>query len=295
MTGTGVSRILHMPSAIMLLGLGVGLATGLTFGGIHVAAMASLASLMTFSLVDVRFGGFREVLRYIPIALALSFLLHPALLLLAAAITPDALWQGWVIMAAMPPAVAVVPFTAILRGNVKVSVASTAFLYILSLGLTPMIALLLLDVEVSPWELMSAVLVLILLPILLSRAISVAGLSRGRVEVSRNLSFAALTFFIGAASQSTILDDPALALYALGGSAGVIVLAFGVTWALLLRMRQDGRISLALFSGYKNSGMAATFALVLLAPAAVIAPTMMILFQILWIALLSRFRRAPPL
>ncbi len=291
MSGLKVSRILHMPSTLMLIGLGLGLAVGLTFQGMDVAAMVALASLMTFSLTDVKLRGFGDVLSSVPPALALNFILHPSLLLLAAVLTPRALWQGWVIMAAVPPAISIVPFTTILRGDMKVSVASTASLYILSLGLTPLMALFLLDVEVSPWSLVSAILVLILVPLVLSRVVSATSLPRGRVEVLRNLSFAALTFLMGAANQKVILEDPYLALYALGGSAAVVVAAFGLAWAFLHRFDMPKRISLVLFSGYKNSGLAAALALALLAPTAVVAPTMMIFFQICWIALLTRLRR----
>jgi BASS family bile acid:Na+ symporter len=279
-----------MPSALMLLGLGLGLASGITFRGMGMAAMVALASLMTFSLTDVTLSGFGGTLRLIPVAIALSFLLHPALLLLAAVLTPAALWQGWVIMAAVPPAISIVPFTTILRGDVRLAVASTAVLYLLSLGLTPLIALLLLGVEVSPLALFLAVLVLILLPLLASRAVAASRWPRSRVEVLRNLSFAALTFFVGAANQRVILQDPFLAIFALAGSAAVVVAAFLLSWAMLIRVDAATRISLSLFSGYKNSGLAATIALALLSPAAVVAPTMMILFQILWIALLTRLR-----
>ncbi len=77
---------------------------------------------------------------------------------------------------------------------------------------------------------------------------------------------------------------------ALAASGGVVAAAAAVTWGLLVRLPTPQRVSLLLFSGYKNSGLAATLALALLAPTAVLAPTMMILFQILWIALLTRWR-----
>lgn len=278
-----------MPSALMLISLGIGFSLGLEFQGLSVAAMASLASLMTFSLVDVRFGGPRGVAKYIPVALALSFVLHTALLLLAAAITPQVLRQGWIIIAAVPPAVSVVPFTSMLRGDVRLAVASTAVLYVVSLGLTPAIALLLLDVTVNPWDLTLSVLILILLPILLSRPLNRSRIRRDRIEVLRNLSFAALTFFLGAANRRVIVGDPALALSALGGSAVVMLLAFGLTWTMLRGLEVERRIPLLLFSGFKNSGLAATLAIALLSPAAVVAPTMMILFQIVWIALVAKF------
>ncbi len=284
------ARLLRMPSALLLLGLGVGLAVGPPFPGMSTAAMGALAVLMTLSLVEVRFAGLRGVLRLLPLAVLLSFVLHPVLLLLAAVATPRALWDGWVIMAAVPPAISVVPFTAILRGDVKLSVTATALLYVLSLGLTPLLALLLLDVAVRPWDLVLAILVLILVPLLLSRGVAASPLSSDHLEVLRNLTFAVLTFFIGAAHHAVVRADPLLALVALAASGGVVAAAAAVTWGLLVRLPTPQRVSLLLFSGYKNSGLAATLALALLAPTAVLAPTMMILFQILWIALLTRWR-----
>lgn len=290
MVASAINRILHMPTLLLLVGLGLGLVLGITFEGMEFAAMAALASLMTFSLVDVELRGFRSVVRYVPIALGISFLLHPALLILAGILTPRSLWHGWVLIAAVPPAISVVPFTAILRGDVKVSVASTALLYVLALGLTPLIALLLLDVEVSPLALFTSVLVLILVPLMLSRAVAASPLKPDRVVIARNLSFGAFTYFVGAANQTVVLEDPTLAVYAFMGSALVVGLGAAITWSLLSRVALEKRVSLLLFSGYKNAGLAATLAIALLGPTAVLAPTMMILFQIIWIALLTRLR-----
>ncbi len=290
MAASAISRVLHMPSLLLLLGLGLGLLLGLTFDGMEYAAMAALASLMTFSLVDVELRGFRQVIRYIPIALGISFLLHPALLVAAGMLTPRSLWHGWVLMAAVPPAISVVPFTAILRGDVKLAVASTALLYVVALGLTPLIALLLLDVAVSPLALFTSVLVLILVPLMLSRGVAASPLRADTVVIARNLSFGAFTYFVGAANQAVVLEDPTLALYAFGGSALVVALGAAISWILLSRVALEKRISLLLFSGYKNAGLAAALAIALLGPTAVLAPTMMILFQILWIAFLTRLR-----
>lgn len=280
-----------MPATLMLLALGAGFALGITFRGMEFAAMAALASLMTFSLVGIRLRSVGEGLRYVPAALALSFLLHPALLLLAAALTSEALWPGWAILAAVPPAVSVIPFAALLGGNVRVAVATNAALYLAALLLTPLVALLLLGVAVDPTALVLSVLVLILLPLLLARGVEAVALPTPRVEVLRNLSFAALTFLVGAANRGVLLGNPLLALEAFGGALLVVGVASGVTWLVLLRLDVGTRVTLVLLAGYKNSGLAATLALALLAPAAVVAPTMMIVFQILWIGLLTRLRR----
>lgn len=274
----------------MVLAMAAGFLVGLPFPGMDLAAMAALAALMTFSLAEVPLRGFGPSLRYVPLAFALSFGLLPALLLLAAVLTSPLLWEGWAILIAVPPAVSIIPFTAILRGNVRASVASNALIYLAALAVTPLLALLLLGVGVSPERLVLTVLVLILLPLALSRLVRGAALSPRGVRLLRNLSFVPLTFFIGAANRQVLLESPGLALEALVASILVVVIAAGLVWFAFRKLSPDVRITMVLFSGYKNAGLAATIALALLAPTAVVVPTMMIVFQIFWIPALARLR-----
>ncbi len=285
--------ILESPSALMLLALAAGFLVGLRFPGMDLVAMAALGALMTFSLAEVPLRGFGANLRYAPLAFGLSFGLLPALILLAALLTSPLLWEGWAILIAVPPAVSIIPFTAILRGNVSASVAFNAVIYVASVAVTPLLALLLLGVAVSPVQLVLTVLVLILVPLVLSRFVQGSPLSPTQLRLFRNLSFAPLTFFIGAANRQVLLESPGLALEALIASALIVATAAGIVWVLFGRLSADLRISLVLFSGYKNAGLAATIALALLAPTAVVAPTLMIVFQIFWIPLLARLRSRP--
>ncbi len=277
----------------MVIAMAAGFLLGFTFEGMDLAAMAALAALMTFSLAGVPLRGFGASLRTVPLAFALSFGLLPALLLLAALLTSPLLWEGWAILIAVPPAVSIIPFTAILRGNVRASVASNALIYLVSLAVTPLLALLLLGVGVDPLRLMLTVLVLILLPLGLSRLVREAAPSPGGVRLLRNLSFAPLTFFIGAANRQALLANPGLALEALLASILVVAVAAGIVWVAFRHLSADLRITLVLFSSYKNAGLAATIALALLTPTAVLVPTMMILFQIFWIPVLGRLRHGP--
>jgi BASS family bile acid:Na+ symporter len=277
----------------MLLAMAAGFLVGVRFPGMDLVAMAALGALMTFSLAEVPLRGFGANLRYVPFAFGLSFGLLPALLLLAGIFTSPLLWEGWAILIAVPPAVSIIPFTAILRGNVPASVAFNAVIYVAALAVTPLLALLLLGVAVSPVQLVLTVLVLILLPLILSRLARGSALSPRHLRLLRNLSFAPLTFFIGAANRQVLLESPGLALEALIASVLIVASAAGIVWVLFQRLGTDLRISLVLFSGYKNAGLAATIALALLAPTAVVAPTLMIVFQIFWIPLLARLRSRP--
>ncbi len=286
--------ILESPSALMVVAMGVGFLVGFTFEGMDLAAMAALGALMTFSLAEVPLLGFGRSLRTVPLAFALSFGLLPGILLLAALLTSPLLWEGWSILIAVPPAISIIAFTAILRGDVQASVASNALIYVVSLGVTPLLALLLLGVSVSPVQLVLTLLVLIFLPLALSRVVRRAAPPPGRVRLLRNLSFAPLTFFIGAANREVLLENPGLALEALLASILVVAVAAGIVWVAFRKLNDELRITLVLFSSYKNAGLAATIALALLTPTAVLAPTMMILFQIVWIPVLVRLRRRFP-
>lgn len=274
----------------MLLALAAGFLIGVRFPGMDLVAMAALGALMTFSLAEVPLRGFGANLRYAPLAFGLTFGLLPALLLLAAFLTSPLLWEGWAILIAVPPAISIIPFTAILRGNVRASVAFNAVIYVASLAITPLLALLLLGVAVSPLQLVLTVLVLILIPLVLSRFARGSPLSSTHLRLLRNLSFAPLTFFIGSANRQVLLESPGLALEALIASILIVATAASIVWFLFQQLGADLRVSLVLFSGYKNAGLAATIALALLAPTAVVAPTLMIVFQIFWIPLLARLR-----
>src|SRR5947199_8781386 len=80
----------------------------------------------------------RTALRRFLIAFAMSYLVLSGLILTFAILSPDPqIRNGWVLMAAVPPAIAVVPITSILKGDTRRPVITFALLYVLGLGLVP--------------------------------------------------------------------------------------------------------------------------------------------------------------
>src|SRR5207244_8419243 len=99
---------------------------------------------MTFSLAEISISGIspREELRRFLVAFGMSYVILSGLILAFAVVSPDPqIRNGWVLMAAVPPAIAVVPITSILNGDTRRSLVSLAFLYVLGLGLVPAITL----------------------------------------------------------------------------------------------------------------------------------------------------------
>ena len=76
--------------------------------------------------------------------------------------------SGWVLMAAVPPAVLIIPLTSFLRGDVRTSLISDAALYLLGLVSVPALSLLLLGRSVSVEDLVLQTVLLIGLPLVVS-------------------------------------------------------------------------------------------------------------------------------
>ena len=97
-------------------------------------------------------------------------------------IREEELWRGFVIVAAVPPAVAVIPFTGFLNGNVTFSLIGTLAAYLGALVITPLIALGFLGTSlVDPVKLSTIMIELILLPLILSRILIWTGMA-ARIE-----------------------------------------------------------------------------------------------------------------
>ena len=135
-------------------GLVVGFATGGFPAYSKEVSQVALVLGMTFSLTEISIAGIspRTELRRFLIAFAMSYLVLSGLILAFAILSPDPqIRNGWVLMAAVPPAIAVVPITSILKGDTRRSLVSLALLYVLGLALVPAITLVFTS-QAAPFE-----------------------------------------------------------------------------------------------------------------------------------------------
>ncbi len=275
----------------MVLGLGMGLTVGPVYQDMTLTALGSLAVLLTVALAEVDLGSFGPAFRWAPLAPILNLALLSALLLAYGSLAARELWPGFVIMAAVPSAISVIPFTAILRGDLRLSVAGTFLYYVVALGSTPAVALALLGRAVDPGALVTTLVVLILLPLVASRGVRRTPLRGDALHLARNLTFFVLNLTIGAANRAIVLTSPGLALEAFGAAAAAALTSAAVLFLVLRRLSlpEPRKTSLLLFGTFKNNGFAATVALTLFgASPALLPPTMTGIFEVLWISTLSR-------
>ena len=287
------SEVLESHSAMMMLGL----VTGLIAGGFpemtKEISMGALALLMTISLTNVRLGdtGPKGLSRDALLMLLLNYGFLTALILVMGSFFSEKLWWGWVLMAAAPSAISIVPFTSILGGSTAKALVSTSANYLAALLLMPLISLAFIGSSVSVSSLIISLLLLIVLPMVLSRVLMTRNLEKRTKTVVTNLSFFVLIFAVAGSNRNAFLDDPSMVLAV---SAACLVRTFGtgyLTEFILKRraMKKEDRIHIVLFSSYKNLGLTATLAIALFEPIVAVPATICIVFEILWIISLLRY------
>jgi BASS family bile acid:Na+ symporter len=286
-------RILESYSAMMALGL----VLGVILGGFPVLtkeiSMASLAVLMTLSLSNVRLGEARskDHAKDAAVALALNYGMLTVVILLLGRLFPEDLWWGWVLMAAAPSAVSVVPFTTIMGGRTSKALFSTSVNYLAALGLMPLISLALIGSAVSVDSLVLSLLLLIVVPMGLSRAVAKAKIEKRTMSVAMNISFSLLIFAVAGSNREAFFEEPWIVL-AVSVASVIRTFGTGLGMEFVLRARRvpkQDRIPHVLFASYKNLGLTATLAIALFEPVVAVPATICIVFEVVWVIFLVRF------
>ncbi len=280
-----------------------GLVLGLATGGFPESVsgwvqQAALIVAMTFSLTEISFLGIspRTEARGIVLSTVMTYGVLGALVIAFGWLTPDPLTRsGWVLMGAVPPAVAVVPITSLLHGNVRRALISDAVLYFAGLAVVPALTLLLLGEAVPVEALALQTLLLIGAPIVLSRPLRAWGPVHDVRAAAVCISFFVLVLAIAGSTRPSLLAEPSLV-----GSLAVLAFARTVGLGLvllggmrLLHVARETRIAAVTFAGFKNLGLTVVLAFTVFgAPASLPAITALI-FETAWMSLLPLFFRVP--
>lgn len=266
---------------------------GLTNGTI---SMISLGVMMSFSLCNLRFRGLKVSSHAGAVwrAFLLSFVLSSGLTVLLALLFQGDIRNGWVLVAAVPSAVSVIPFCYLLRGELEATLVASAALYLVALVLTPVLTLLFIGEAVSPITVLWYVGALILVPMAISRGIRALGLSEEGRHIGVNLAFAVLVVAVAGTNREVFFGEPALLLTLLA-VAVVRTFGAGLAYDRLARGRvpRERRVPEVLFLTHKNTGMAAALAMNLLGPGAAVPATVLMSVDIVWLIFVTR-SMAPP-
>ena len=268
---------------------------GLLIGGFPAytseISTVSLMVAMTFSLTSIRLRdiNLRRERRRLLLPFFMSFIWLSGLSLALGLLFQPPIRYGFVAMAAVPPAVAVVPIPRVMRGDVEFSLVSLSLLYVASLVLTPVIIFLFAGEAIDIWEVVRTVLLLILLPLLLSRGARRLPLSSQQATMLTNVCFFLLMFGIVGARRSFLFLEwsivaviaAVVALRTFG--SGILVKLVGQS----VGVPRETLLPLMLFGSFKNEGLAILIALPLFDEIAGIPLVVAIMFEMLWVGCLE--------
>jgi BASS family bile acid:Na+ symporter len=258
----------------------------------------ALLIMMAFSLTEVRLDA--KSIWSAPIGgsvlgLALNYGLLSGLILLLAWTMPEgALRNGFIVMAATPPAVAVLPMTRLLKGDVRLTLYAESLSYLASMLLMPAIIFASTrQTAISPGYMLQISVLLILLPAIASRFVRRLSLDS---VLPINLGFFLVTYTVIGLNQGALWTDiGSVAWIALARTFVIGLLVFASCIAAGIGREQA--ISYMLFGSYKNLGMAAAVSLMLFGPEAgvpaafcVLAETVFFLFLCFFLAALSLYK-----
>ncbi len=255
------------------------------------AVVPLLALVMTMSIMGVSprlFLDFRKVSRPILLSLLMNYVVLTLVLIgLSFLIIQDhELRTGFILLAAVPPAVAVIPFTYRLGGNTDFSLVGTVACYLAALFIVPIVSAVFWGPSViQPVSLLITLGELIALPLAIAQLLRRTGIA-SKLERYRgtivNWGFFVVVYTIVGLNQSAFLGQPERLLPT---AAAAFISTFALAYIIDRVSRFSGvniagRISLILSGTRKNYGMAAAIALALFSPQAAVPAAMAMVFAI---------------
>jgi bile acid:Na+ symporter, BASS family len=295
-------RLVQNRNIVLLMSVVLGLVWGEGAVWIEKLVLPALALAMTLSVMDITgdtASSGRSIARPAVAGVLMSYLvLTGAILGLAFVLVRDrAFFTGFVIVAAVPPAVAVVPFTMFLKGDVRFSLLGAMGGYLAGLVLMPIIAIGFIGESFSrPLQLGIIAVELILVPLVASRILlrlKVGALLQRAKGALTNWSFFLVSYVIIGLNRDILLKDTLLLV-------PVFFIAFATTvvlgWVIemcgrLLGLKKETIIPLVLLGTLKNYGLAGGLALALFDKPSAVPATVASVFMIAYIIYLELMMR----
>ncbi len=298
-----VLQLLRNRNFVLLVSLLLGLLWGEGARWMENLALPALALVMTLSTLGVSGSEFRSPRSLLVPAfggLGMNYVVLGGFILglNALVIRDDALQSGFVIIAAVPAAVAVIPFTGFLNGNSVFSLIGSIGCYLGALIIMPAVALGFLGTSfVEPLKLTIIMVELIIVPLILSRILLWTGMATWIEPVKgaiTNWSFFLVSYTIVGLNRAVFLDHPlSLVPVALIALASTFFLGFVIEkLGGLFRVDPRTLTSLVLLGTLKNYGLAGGLALALFSNRTAVPATVSVIFMIVYIVWLGFKRRS---
>lgn len=265
----------------ILLGLFTG---GIPYYSTEISKVALLIA-MTISLTHINIKNIHVHKKELFIPFLLNYGLLTIITLCLGFFFPVDIWHGFVIIAAVPPAIATIPITKILNGDITYSLISTTVLYLISLVLTPIIILIFLGKTIDIFSLVQTIILLLFLPLLISQYLRRFSIPTERKTYITNSCFFILIFVL-VGQNRLYLSQEFILIFWIAIASLIRTFGTGVLIKIIssrLGISYKKQIPLIIFSVVKNEGFAIILALSLFGDIAVLPPIIGLIFEMLWI------------
>lgn len=258
-------------------------------------ALAFVMMLSTTSVTGSLFRSPRRLLAPLLAGVAMNYaVLGGLILLLSGLLVPEGpLRIGFVVLAAVPPAVGVIPFTGFLDGDVEFSLIGTLSCYLGAFVATPLILFSILGLSAGFQVRLFATLVeLIIVPLALSRILVHTGVA-SRMEPVRgaliNWSFFLVVYTVVGLNRGVFLSRPSsLIPGATVAASTTYLLGYAIDRAgRSMRVDPKRVVSMVLLGTSKNAGFAAGLALTLFSRQAAIPSTIQTILMLSYVIFLD--------
>jgi BASS family bile acid:Na+ symporter len=209
------------------------------------------------------------------------------------------LFIGYILIAAAPPGLAIIPFTSIVRGNINLSFTGLLILYLSAVFVTPFVLFLFSsNVSIPPLKIFMIMLQLIVLPLILSQVIKKSKLAI-RIERFKsaiiNWGFFLVTLAVVGSNKDILVSQPVII-------ARVFLIILLSTLVMILLVNASSRIfhiplaeqrSYLLFGTIKNAGFSAGIALVFYNNMASLPSVVVSVFNVIYFIYIGFIDRQP--
>ena len=250
--------------------------------------LAFVMMLSTTSISGSMFRSPRTLLDPLLAGITMNYLvLGGFILILSSLFLPEGpLRTGYIVLASVPPAVGVIPFTSFLDGDVEFSLIGTMACYLGAFIATPLILFTLLGLSAGlQVTLFTTLFQLIIIPLVLSRILVYTSVDNRIAPVRGTLlnwSFFLVVYTVVGLNREVILSQPSSLIPAAAITITTIFL-LGYLIERVGRMFQlDPKriISLILMGSSKNAGFAAGLALALFGRQTAVPSTIQTIFML---------------
>ncbi len=201
------------------------------------------------------------------------------------------LWDGFIIMAAAPPAIAVVPLTRVIKGDVSLSLFSLILCYVVSIFATPAIIYLFLAKSVEVSILLQNVFLLIVIPLILSRFIK---MEEEKARLLTNIFFFIAMFAVIGETKEYIFTLPEIiALLSILMFLRTFVTGWSVKKISSIKYGDKVAKSFSLLASFKNEGLVMIFAISMFPAITALPAIIATIFELIWIFFLEMDIKLP--